>query len=436
MKIEKVYAREVLDSRGNPTVEAEITVSETFNHDASITRNVKGRAIVPSGASTGEKEAVELRDNDPKRYNGKGVMKAVENVNSIIARNITARKFHSQDELDKELIDLDGSNDKSRLGANAILAVSMAFAKVISAYRKVPLYEYLGSSTSHILPVPCMNVINGGRHADNNVDFQEFMIAPHNAPSFKEAIRMGEETFHSLKSILNKKGYFTGVGDEGGFAPNLKSNEEAIEVILEAIVKAGYKPGTDISICLDPATSEMWDNGKYIFFKSTKQSLSSEELLKIWQSWAQQYPIVLLEDGMAENDWAGWKLMTRELGNKIELVGDDIFCTNPAILQKGIDEKVGNSILIKLNQIGTVSETLQTIELAYKNDYNCFISHRSGETEDTFIADLAVATGAGHMKTGSGCRSERVAKFNQLLRIEDGLGSNAKFAGSKAFKNK
>jgi enolase len=436
MKIEKVYAREVLDSRGNPTVEAEISVSEKFMNDTSVTRTVKGRAIVPSGASTGEKEAVELRDNDPKRYNGKGVSKAVGHVNTIISKEITGKKYQSQKQLDTELIELDGTPNKEKLGANAILAVSMAYAKVMSAHEKMPLYQYLGNAGSHILPVPCMNVINGGRHADNNVDFQEFMIAPHNAPSFKEAIRMGEETFHALKSILNKKGYFTGVGDEGGFAPNLKSNEEAVEVILEAIVKAGYKPGTDISICLDPATSEMWDNGKYVFFKSSKQSLSSEELLKIWQSWAQQYPIVLLEDGMAENDWDGWKLMTKELGNKIELVGDDIFCTNPAILQKGIDENVGNSILIKLNQIGTVSETLQTIGLAYKNNYNCFISHRSGETEDTFIADLAVATGAGHIKTGSGCRSERIAKFNQLLRIEDGLGSKAKFAGSKAFKNK
>jgi enolase len=281
-----------------------------------------------------------------------------------------------------------------------------------------------------------MNVINGGRHADNNVDFQEFMIAPHNATSFKESIRMGEETFHSLKSILNKKGYFTGVGDEGGFAPNLKSNEEAVEVILEAIVKAGYKPGTDISICLDPATSEMWDNGKYVFFKSTKQTVTPEQLLNTWKNWARQYPIILLEDGMAENDWAGWKLLTKELGHTIELVGDDIFCTNPVIFEKGITEGIANSILIKLNQIGTLTQTLQTIDLAYRNKYNCFISHRSGETEDTTIADLAVATGAGHIKTGSGCRSERIAKFNQLLRIEDELGSAASFPGIKAFKNK
>ncbi len=436
MKIEKVYAREVLDSRGNPTVEAEISISENLTFDKSVTRMVKGRAIVPSGASTGEKEAVELRDGDPKRYQGKGVSRAVENVNTIIARNITGRQFESQLALDNELIRLDGTPNKSVLGANAILAVSIAYAKVMAAYKRIPLFQYLGNADSCLLPVPCLNVINGGRHADNNVDFQEFMIAPHNAPSFKEAIRMGEETFHALKAVLKGRGYFTGVGDEGGFAPDLKSNEEAVEVILESIVKAGYKPGADISICLDPATSEMWDKNGYVFFKSTKQKISPEKLLEVWKSWVSQYPIVLIEDGMAENDWNGWKVMTEELGNQIELVGDDIFCTNPEILQKGIDEKVANSILIKLNQIGTVSETLQTIDLAYKNGYNCFISHRSGETEDTTIADLAVATGAGHIKTGSGCRSERIAKFNQLLRIEDELGVKAKFAGNRTFKSK
>lgn len=281
-----------------------------------------------------------------------------------------------------------------------------------------------------------MNVINGGRHADNNVDFQEFMIAPHNAPSFKEAIRMGEETFHALRSILKTKGYFTGVGDEGGFAPNLRGNEEAVEVILEAITKAGYHPGKDISLCLDPATSEMWEDGQYLFFKSTKEKISSDRLLALWSDWVRQYPIVLLEDGMAENDWTGWKALTAQLGGNIELVGDDIFCTNPAILKKGIEERVANSILIKLNQIGTVSETLETIRLAYKNDYNCFISHRSGETEDTTIADLVVGTNAGHIKTGSGCRSERIAKFNRLLRIEEELGPQAVFTGIKAFKNK
>lgn len=426
MQITKVKAREVLDSRGNPTVEAEIIIDKIFT----------GSAIVPSGASTGEKEAVELRDGDAKRYNGKGVLKAVNNVNTTIADIITNKSYESQQALDAALIQLDNTAYKSNLGANAILAVSMAYAKAMAAAHRQSLYQYLKPADKYVMPVPCMNVINGGRHADNNVDFQEFMIAPHNAPSFKEAIRMGEETFHALKGILNRKGYYTGVGDEGGFAPNLKSNEEAVEVILEAINKAGYKPGNDISICLDPATSEMWDDGSYIFFKSTKQKITSETLLQTWKKWIDQYPIVLLEDGMAENDWDGWKLLTKELGSNIELTGDDIFCTNPKIVQHGINEGIANSVLIKLNQIGSVSETLQTIDLAYKNNYNCFISHRSGETEDTFIADLTVAVNAGHLKTGSGCRSERVAKFNRLLRIEDELGSNASFAGIKAFKNK
>lgn len=425
MKITNVNAREVLDSRGNPTVEAEVIIDENFN----------GRAIVPSGASTGEKEAVELRDGDVKRYNGKGVLKAVDNVNTTINNAIVNKSFETQQALDEAMIKLDGTEYKSNLGANAILAVSMAYAKAMAAFHHQPLYQYLKPADKYVMPVPCMNVINGGKHADNNVDFQEFMIAPHNAPSFKEAIRMGEETFHALKSILNKKGYYTGVGDEGGFAPNLKSNEEAVEVILEAIDKAGYKPGNDISICLDPATSEMWDDGGYVFFKSSKQKITSGALLQTWKKWIKQYPIVLLEDGMAENDWDGWQIMTKELGGRVELVGDDIFCTNPAILQKGIDEKIGNAVLIKLNQIGTVTETLQTINLAYNNSYNCFISHRSGETEDTFIADLTVAVSAGHLKTGSGCRSERVSKFNQLLRIEEALGSSAVFAGIKTFKN-
>jgi enolase len=426
MKISNIHAREVLDSRGNPTVEAEITIDDA----------ITGRAIVPSGASTGEKEAVELRDGDVRRYNGKGVLKAVDNVNKIIAAAIKNKSYDSQQALDNALIQLDGTAYKSNLGANAILAVSMAYAKAMAAYHRQPLYQYLKKADKYVMPVPCMNVINGGRHADNNVDFQEFMIAPHHAPSFKEAIRMGEETFHALKSILNRKGYFTGVGDEGGFAPNLRSNEEAVEVILEAITKAGYTPGEDISLCLDPATSEMWDDGGYVFFKSSKEKISPAQLLDAWKSWIRQYPIVLLEDGMAENDWDGWKIMTQELGNTIELVGDDIFCTNPAILQKGIDAGIANAVLIKLNQIGTVSETLQTINLACTNHYSCFISHRSGETEDTFIADLAVAVSAGHLKTGSGCRSERIAKFNQLLRIEEALGSKASFAGIKAFKNR
>ena len=426
MKIKEINALEVLDSRGNPTVEVEVTMES----------GTQSRAIVPSGASTGEKEAVELRDGDSKRYGGKGVQKAVENIRKRIAPKVVGFDVTSQRLIDQTMIDLDGTPNKGELGANAILGVSMAVARAAAVSLGLPLFRYLGGANAALLPVPCMNIINGGKHADNNVDFQEFMIAPHNAPSFAEAIRMGIETFHSLKGILTKKGYSTGVGDEGGFAPSLKSNVEAVELILEAITKAGYAPDADISICLDPAASEMWEDGKYLFFKSDKSTKTSEQMVKQWSDWAKQYPIVLLEDGMAENDWNGWKMLTQELGSKIELVGDDIFCTNPAILQKGIDEKIGNSILIKLNQIGTVTETLDTIELAKQNNYNCFISHRSGETEDTTIADLTVATGAGHLKTGSGCRSERIAKFNQLLRIEKQLGSQAGFAGKKAFKSK
>jgi enolase len=430
MKIANVHAREVLDSRGNPTVEAEVTLEN----------GVKGSAIVPSGASTGEKEAVELRDGDEKRFLGKGVLKAVENVNTKIQpviKGLSAAKGLSaldQREIDAAMIALDGTPNKSALGANAILSVSLAVARAASNNLNMPLFRYLGGANACLLPVPCMNIINGGKHADNNVDFQEFMIAPHNAPDFKTSIRMGIETFHTLKSVLGKKGYSTAVGDEGGFAPNLKSNEEAVEVILDAITKAGYQPGKDISICLDPAASEMWDNGKYVFFKSDKSSKTSEQMVKHWASWAAKYPIVLLEDGMAENDWDGWKLLTDEIGGKIELVGDDIFCTNPAILAKGIAKGIGNSVLIKLNQIGTLTETLDTIQLASKNNYNYFVSHRSGETEDTTIADLTVATSAGHLKTGSGCRSERIAKFNQLIRIEESLGKQAVFAGKKAFK--
>ncbi len=426
MKIKKVQAIEILDSRGNPTVEVNLTLE-----DGTI-----AKAMVPSGASTGEREAYELRDNDKKRYGGKGVLKAVENVNTIIAKGIEGWCFGSQRELDYFLIDLDGTHNKSNLGANAILGVSMAFARARAFSMHTPLYQYLGGTNAYLLPVPCMNVINGGRHADNTVDFQEFMIAPHNAPSFTEAIRMGEEVFHSLKSVLKSKGLSTGVGDEGGFAPNLKSNEEAVEMILNAIVKAGYSPGDDVSICIDPATSEMWENGKYKFFKSTQKLVSSDDMIKLWESWIKQYPIVLLEDGLAENDWEGWKNLTSVLGNKIEIVGDDIFCTNKEIVTKGIAQKVANSVLIKLNQIGTVTETLETIELAYRNGYNTFVSHRSGETADSFIADLTVAINAGHLKTGSGCRSERIEKFNQLMRIEKQLGSAARFAGIKAFKNR
>ncbi|WP_228400901.1 phosphopyruvate hydratase [Chryseobacterium taichungense] len=424
MKITKVHAREVLDSRGNPTVEAEITLNNQFT----------GRAISPSGASTGEKEAMELRDNDKTRYQGKGVSKAVSNVNTIIANALVGKEILLQNDIDALMISLDGTPNKSNLGANGILAVSIAYAKASAAFNNIPLYRQFRNQSTYTMPVPCMNVINGGRHADNNIDFQEFMIAPHNAPNFKESIRMGEEVFHTLKDILKGKGYYTGVGDEGGFAPNLKSNEEAVDVILEAITKAGFTPGKDVSLCLDPATSEMWNNGKYKFFKSSKEQKTSEEMIGLWESWTSQYPIVLLEDGLGENDWKGWQQLTERLGNKIELVGDDIFCTNPKILKEGIDQKIGNSVLIKLNQIGTVTETLETIDLAYKNNYNCFISHRSGETEDTTIADLTMAVGAGHLKTGSGCRSERVSKFNQLLRIEEELGGAAKFAGIKAFK--
>lgn len=422
-EIVKVIGRQIFDSRGNPTVEAEVILA-----DGST-----GRAAVPSGASTGEKEAVELRDGDRTRYGGKGVSRAVDNIRLLIAAVVTGMDASDQRAVDGAMLALDGTPNKAKLGANAMLAVSMAAARAAANAHSLPLYRYLGGANACILPVPCMNVINGGKHADNTVDFQEFMVAPHNAPSFSEAIRMGMETFHALKQVLRGRNYSTSVGDEGGFAPDLKSNEEAIEVILEAISRAGYRPDGDISICLDPASSEMWDDGKYVLFKSSKKEISSDELIRIWESWAKQYPIVLLEDGMGENDWTGWKNLTLTLGAQLELVGDDIFCTNPRILQEGIDHGIGNAILIKLNQIGTVSETLETIELARTNNYRCFVSHRSGETEDTFISDLTVAIGAGHIKTGSGCRSERVAKFNQFLRIEEQLGTHAKFAGRRTF---
>jgi enolase len=424
MKIQSVEALEILDSRGNPTVEVNLELE-----DGTISR-----AMVPSGASTGEREACELRDGDKKRYGGKGVLKAVKNVNTIIAPKVEGKCFVSQRELDYFMIELDGTANKSKLGANAILAVSMAYARAEAMSAGISLYQYLGGANAHVLPVPCMNIINGGKHADNNVDFQEFMIAPHGATSFTESIRMGIEVFHTLKSVLKAKGYSTGVGDEGGFAPDLKSNDEAVEVILEAITKAGYKPGKEVSICLDPAASELWENGKYKMFKSTGKLITSDKLIKLWESWVNQYPIVLLEDGLAENDWEGWQNLTKTLGKKIELVGDDIFCTNKEILADGIKKGVANSILIKLNQIGTVSETLETIEMAYRNHYNCFVSHRSGETVDSFIADLTVATNAGHLKTGSGCRGERIEKFNQLMRIEHELGKASHFAGIGAFK--
>lgn len=425
MKIKKIIAQEVLDSRGNPTVEVEI----------QLENGVAASAIVPSGASTGEKEAVELRDGDKSRYRGKGVLKAVDNVNTRIAPAVIGLDVYDQRLIDYTMIDLDGTPNKAQFGANAILGVSMASAHAAAKSLNMPLYRYIGGVNACIIPVPAMNVINGGSHATNSVDFQEFMIAPHNAPDFATALQMGIETFHALQTVLKAKGYSTGIGDEGGYAPDLKSNEEAMDVILEAIVKAGYKPGDDISICLDPATSEMYRDGKYVFFKSDQSTKTSDEMIEIWKDWVNKYPILSIEDGLDENDWTGWQKLMTELGSKIELVGDDLLCTNKSILQESIDKNAANSILIKLNQIGTLSETLETIELARKNGYHYFISHRSGETEDTTIADLAVATGAGHIKTGSGCRSERIAKFNQLLRIERQLGSAAIFAGIKAFKN-
>ncbi|OFY53024.1 MAG: phosphopyruvate hydratase [Bacteroidetes bacterium GWF2_49_14] len=425
MKISKVHAQEVLDSRGNPTVEVEV----------KLENGISASAIVPSGASTGEKEAVELRDEDKSRYRGKGVLKAVSNVNSIIAPAVIGMCAYEQRHLDYTMIDLDGTHNKAKLGANAILGVSLAVAHAAAKSVGLPLYRYIGGTNACVIPVPAMNVINGGAHAQNSVDFQEFMIAPHNAPDFATAIQMGVDTFHALKTVLKGKGYSTGIGDEGGYAPDLKSNEEAMDVILEAIVKAGFKPGKDISICLDPAVSEMFQDGKYHFTKSDKSARTSDEMIALWKSWVEKYPIVSIEDGLAETDWTGWQKLNKELGGRIELVGDDLFCTNKAILQEGIDKSAANSILIKLNQIGTLSETLETIELARRNGYYYFISHRSGETEDTTIADLAVATNAGHIKTGSGCRGERIAKFNQLLRIERQLGKSAVFAGLKAFKN-
>ncbi|CCQ52147.1 phosphopyruvate hydratase [Crocosphaera watsonii WH 8501] len=423
MRIKRIIASEMLDSRGNPTVEAQVMLE-----DGTV-----GSALVPSGASTGEKEAVEMRDGDKSRYKGKGVLKAVENANNHLAPALIGMDVTQQRAIDQTMIDLDGTPNKAKMGANAILAISLAAARTAANYLKMPLYRYLGGTNASLLPVPCMNVINGGSHADNTVDFQEFMIAPHNAPSFAEAIRMGAETFHTLKGLLKDKGLSTGIGDEGGFAPNLKSNEDAIEFIIEAIEAAGYKPGEDISICLDPATSELWKDGKYLFFKSDNSTKTPSEMVALWQDWMNKYPIVSLEDGMGENDWDGWKELTDKIGDKVELVGDDLFCTNPTILAEGIEKGVANSVLIKVNQIGSLTETLDTIELAKKHNYKCFVSHRSGETEDTTIADLVVATSAGQIKTGSGCRGERIAKFNQLLRIERDLGKAARFAGKAAF---
>jgi enolase len=395
-----------------------------------------GRAAVPSGASTGEHEAVELRDGDPKRYGGKGVLRAVANVNQLIAPRLKGLNALDQREVDRVLIELDGTPNKSNLGANAILAASLANARAAANHQKLPLYRYLGGATANTLPVPMMNIINGGAHADNNVDFQEFMIVPVGAGKFSEALRMGAEIFHTLKSVLKKKGYTTSVGDEGGFAPNLKSNEEAVETILEAVAQAGYQAGKDVVLALDPAASEFYEGGAYVFKKSDGRKLSSDQMVSFWKDWAGQYPIISIEDGMAENDWDGWKTLTDAIGQKVQLVGDDLFVTNTKFLRKGIELGVANSILIKVNQIGTLTETLECIDLARNNNRTAVISHRSGETEDAFIADLSVATNAGQIKTGSLSRSDRIAKYNQLLRIEEELGNAAIYPGRAAFRVK
>jgi len=423
-QIDHIHAREILDSRGNPTVEADVT----------LVGGVMGRAAVPSGASTGEHEAVELRDDDPQRYGGKGVLQAVHNVNEVIAGKIKGMSALDQAEIDRVLIELDGTPNKSNLGANAILAVSLAAARAAANHQQLPLYRHLGGSGAITLPVPMMNIINGGAHADNNVDFQEFMIVPVGAATFSEALRMGAEIFHTLKSVLKKKGYATSVGDEGGFAPNLKSNEEAIETIIEAITQAGYQAGANVLLALDPAASEFYDGTGYVFKKSDGRKLRSDQMVSFWQDWAGKYPIISIEDGMAENDWDGWKVLTEEIGQSVQLVGDDLFVTNTKFLQQGIELGVANSILIKVNQIGTLSETLECIELAKTNNRTAVISHRSGETEDAFIADLAVATNAGQIKTGSLSRSDRIAKYNQLLRIEEELGNRSVYPGRAAFQ--
>jgi enolase len=420
----KVNGIEILDSRGNPTVEAEVFLS-----DGSV-----GRAAVPSGASTGEHEAVELRDGDKGRYLGKGTLKAVANINGPIAKVLAGHDATLQAKIDQLLIETDGTANKGNLGANAMLAVSMAVARAAAVSQRAPLYRYLGGVGACVLPVPMMNILNGGAHADNSVDMQEFMIVPYGASTFSESLRMGVEVFHTLKSVLKKRGYSTAVGDEGGFAPNLKSNDEALEVVLEAITQAGYKPGDQIGIALDPAASEFFQDGVYVFKKSDKSRRSSEQMVDYWNNWRRQYPIVSIEDGMAEDDWTGWKLMTDVMGKDTQLVGDDLFVTNTARLNMGIERGVANSILVKVNQIGTLTETLDAMLTAAKNGYTAVVSHRSGETEDPFIADLAVATNAGQIKTGSASRTDRIAKYNQLLRIEERLGAAAKFPGRKAFR--
>ncbi len=421
--IANIHARQILDSRGNPTVEVDILTETEF----------LGRAAVPSGASTGVHEAVELRDEDKKVYSGKGVLKAVENVNTLIADKLTGWDVADQTGIDSAMLALDGTENKSSLGANAILAVSLAVAKAAALEANLPLYRYVGGTNAKVLPIPMMNILNGGAHADNKIDFQEFMVMPVGASSFSEALQWGVEIFHALKAVLKKKGYSTNVGDEGGFAPNIQSTEEAIETVLTAIDKAGYKTGKEVSIAMDPAVSEMYDAKEkvYHFHKSDGKKLSSEKMVEYWESWVKQYPIISIEDGMAEDDWNGWKLMTEKLGKKIQLVGDDLFVTNVKRIQKGIDDNTANGLLVKVNQIGTLTETINAVSLAQNNGYNTIMSHRSGETEDTTIADLAVALNCGQIKTGSASRTDRIAKYNQLLRIEEILGDSAVFPKGK-----
>lgn len=423
--IQSIHGRQILDSRGNPTVEVDVVLAD----------GSQGRAAVPSGASTGSREALELRDIEQKVYGGKGVLQAVENVNVVIASALQGMDAYSQTAIDDKMLELDETEYKSKLGANAILGVSMAVARAAAASKGQPLYQYLGGEQATMLPVPFFNILNGGAHADNNVDFQEFMIAPVGAATFSDALEMGTSVYHILKRLLKQKGLSTGIGDEGGFAPSLKTNEEAVEFIVEAIEKAHLKPGEDVAIALDPATSELYtEEGYYEFFKSDKTHKSSEEMIELWESWVNQYPIISIEDGLAEKDWEGWKLLTRRLGNRIQLVGDDIFVTNPEIIKQAIADGVGNSSLIKVNQIGSLTETLEAIKISVDAEYTCMVSHRSGETSDDFIADLVVATGVGEIKSGAPCRGERVAKYNQLLRIEEQLGKAAHYAGWTKFK--
>jgi len=424
--IVEVHARQILDSRGNPTVEVEVLTDD----------GAMGRASVPSGASTGIHEAVELRDNDKKKYGGKGVLKAVKNVNDLIADAIVGYDVTQQAAIDQAMIDLDGTANKSKLGANAILAVSMAVAKAASEEAGLPLYRYIGGTNARTLPVPMMNILNGGAHADNKIDFQEFMIMPVGAPSFSEGLRWGVEIFHTLKSVLKKKGYSTNVGDEGGFAPNIQSNEEAIETVLEAISASGFKTGSQIAIAMDAANSELWDakKKKYVFHKSSGKAVSSDELVKFWETWVKKYPICSIEDGMAEDDWAGWKNLTEAVGKKVQLVGDDLFVTNVERLQQGVDKGIANGLLVKVNQIGSITETINAVAMAQNNGYNTIMSHRSGETEDVTIADLAVALNCGQIKTGSASRTDRIAKYNQLIRIEEELGNTGVFLGKGKIK--